>query len=606
MARWAPLCVAILAACAPAASVAPASSAPIAAAPGPGDSEPAPRTPAPAVIDPGAWETLREIVERSGQDSAWSLMPEDLGTLVDAGMTEAIALEGLARLAQLCAEDGWPKCGLDDEDETRRDIALSYLGVTGSEAAIPTLLSYDTHSVYTAGMALEDVLVARMRSTPAVCAPPTDADVVQAMDDLRDFVVLDPAGGQLVARPATADERSDLAYFLLAVAETGPAVGEEDRTHRSGLTPDPEDLVWRVALLEQLAAARSRGDAPAMLDYGTRYLQSLGYPGAIDQDLEADVAWGGARYSYVMRDVALAAEIEGEHGLAADLYRRANPGGGGCGTSVDYRRGEQIEGLIRTTELGGRCSPIVAERLLDWDGEPGSPYGPDRLVAAGFDVEQLYRGAFVTRHRDREAGEIVGAIERGPESLRASALARLRARGPEAWEARVFAVEGLADELGARGVELLRDRLDRTSGELRARTIHAIGSAARRTFIGPCPPNSFWAEGHGSNVWSRPIAMYGTGCDSRPSDAFADDLHAAIVPALHDGDAVKIATLEALGSIAAPRSRALLAKWQRRTSDALALCRRDPDPEHDCDAEQRLFEAADDASRRYAEISERS
>jgi hypothetical protein len=601
MRRWALLLVGALAACARGVGAAP-SDAP---APEPAAHAAAPK---PQRADPEAsaraWDRARAIVAAAKVTSSWSVDEATAEALSRAGLDEELAIAALSALAERCeAAGGWSACGLDDDEERDRDVLLRWLGAIGSEAAIPTLLSLDSQSLFAAGMALERVLVARASAAPPSCTPPTPEEVAAVRATLHDFAVVEPVGGRLGARALAPGEADDLAYFLAAVADSGPEVGTEDRTHRSGATPEPEDVAWRVATLEKIAAAREEGNAAAMFEYGTRYLQSLGHPGSIDLDLEAEHAWGGARFSYVMRDVALAAEIVGEPGLAADLYRRANPGGGACGTSVDYRRGEQLQGLVRAADMAGRCGATVPERLMDWEGQAGSFYGPERLVDAGFDLERLYRGAFVTRHRDIEPEELKRAIERAPADLRAAALARVRDRGPEAWEARVWTVEGVADELGPRGVEILQTKLPLTAGSLRARTIRAIGDAARRTFMGPCPDDVLWLEGMGGSVWSRPVAMYGTDCSTRPSDAQADALHARLAPSLRDGDEVTIATITALASIAAPRSIPVLKRVHARSSAALSRCRRDPD--RDCEAEQRLFDASDDATRRLADIRTR-
>ena len=197
--------------------------------------------------------------------------------------------------------------------------------------------------------------------------------------------------------------------------------------------------------------------------------------------------WGGARFSYVMRDVAMAAELEDEPALAAELYRRAAPGGGACGTSVSYRAQLQTRGLIRSEEARGRCRAVIAERLGYPDEEA---YGPARLADAGYDLPRLYRGALLTRHRERPRVELEAAIERAPVHRREAALARLSARGPEAWESRVSAVEGLANYSGRAGMEHELTLIDRADAALRVRLISAIGSAASAARSAPATPTA--------------------------------------------------------------------------------------------------------------------
>ncbi|MFY0541563.1 hypothetical protein [Nannocystis pusilla] len=207
----------------------------------------------------------------------------------------------------------------------------------------------------------------------------------------------------------------------------GGAVEASPGSPLTPAAPDPEN--------DRLAAAagdaKARGDVVGLVQHGRAYLARLGFPGPVNGRAESHWAWGGARYSYVFRDLALGAELLGDPTLAGQLYRRADPGGGMCGTSVSYRWSEQVRGAIRSAERAGDCRVAVAERLLDVDGPrdmypkpaPDSmDYGPARLAAAGFDVARLYRGALLTAGRDAEPAVLRAALERAPEPLRAVAL----------------------------------------------------------------------------------------------------------------------------------------------------------------------------------------
>src|SRR5690606_19738500 len=104
-------------------------------------------------------------------------------------------------------------------------------------------------------------------------------------------------------------------------------------------------------------------------------------------------------------------------------------------------------------------------------------------------------------------------LARAPEPLRAAALARLERRGPEAWEARVFAIEGLADTAGRAGLDELVRRLPTLAPAQRRRALAAIGQAAERPGADPCDPDDLSIYGASlSNVWSRHVSPLGVDC----------------------------------------------------------------------------------------------
>jgi hypothetical protein len=418
-------------------------------------------------------------------------------------------------------------------------------------------------------------------------------------------VVIDAVDGALVGRAATAGELDDLAYFFTAVAEAGPAVGEEPGTTRSGIEPTDDELLDRAAWMASVEYGQRVGDPERVLQAGEAYLRSLGWPGEIDTSREGDVAWGGARFSYVMRDVALAAELAGDPELAGSLYRRANPGGGACGTSVDYRRGEQIKGLIRAAEAAGRCRAVVPERLMNWEGGVESVYGPARLRQAGFDLARLYRGALLTRHRDRDPAVVEAALRRAPADLVEPALQRLRERGPEAWEKRVVAIESIPAELGRAGVELLLPQIDLLDDTARARAVEAVGQAGARPFVGRCPEGGWGIGFGGGNVWHRTVHAFGTTCALAYSDADAARIHRLLAPfALAPDLDLREATVSAIADLAPRTGRATLRRAAAKTARELARCRtRHPEADdYACGPLESLATTIDDSLTRLAEL----
>jgi hypothetical protein len=355
--------------------------------------------------------------------------------------------------------------------------------------------------------------------------------------------------------------------------------------------PSPSAVEDRVALRAELSAALDLGDFESAQKAASAYLHSLGYPGPIDASLEADAAWGGARFSYVMRDLALVSEAVGEIAIATDLYRRANPGGGMCGTSVDYRRGQQLRGLVRSAERAGKCSTIVAERLLDWEDDYNPPgtghewverdasiaYGPGRLVEAGFDVARLYRGAMVFANREVGAEVLTRVFSKSGNELGRAALRRLADRGPEAWEERVRAVEGLADVGQRDAVTPLAAVLPTAGNELRARTLAALGALTRRFATGPCGEDQGISLGGWSNIWSRPVTpLRDTSCEYALDDDATARLARKIVPYLDDeATDVRTAAIEALGDMAASDETQRLKKRRTKLQRVSAGCRED-------------------------------
>lgn len=474
------------------------------------------------------------------------------------------------------------ECALEgDAREELGALMLTALGELAGDAGLAVLMQLDGRGVYEAGAAAERVLERRMGAAirGASCQPPTADELAATRASLASFAVIERRGSGWIARAATTTELDDLGYFLTAVAASGPEVGASADNASASWTnakgaKTAED-VERDRLFQELSLARKRGDLAGVQASASAYLETLGYPATLRAADEGNYSWGGARYSYVMRDLAFALELGGQHEAAADLYRRANPGGGACGTSDSYRWRQQVEGVIRTSEAAGRCRAVVAERLLDidFDGlhgsalEPASEsYGVRRLAEAGFDVVRLYRGAVMTRNRDIGDAAIERTLKAAPPVLRDAALARLKAHGVEDWERRVYAAEGLADTGRDAAIPALTGLLAGASPALRKRVIKALGQLTARRQIGPCPEETLGGYGvGGSSSWSRRVHPLGMTCKEQLTDKAAGELARALHPYLGDDDvAVREATAETLGKLASPSS---VGPLKRRLND---------------------------------------
>jgi hypothetical protein len=232
-----------------------------------------------------------------------------------------------------------------------------------------------------------------------------------------------------------------------------------------------------------------RGDVAEHARAARGYLTSLGYPGALRGDEESTVAWGGPLFAYVMRDLAYSTEILGEMEESAELYRRANPGGGACGTTVHSRYAEQIRGFIRVSEASHGCRPTVAFRLFATsDGDRHEWYGPKRLADAGFDLARLYRGALLTQGR----------------------------QGAADWDERVRALEGYADTAGKLAIPIAIARAKAGPVEQRTRALRVLSELAASQGSDPCNPSwQGWFRGHWSSMDERPIRALNATCASK-------------------------------------------------------------------------------------------
>lgn len=458
-----------------------------------------------------------------------------------AGLDQASLLRLLDDVVAACPDAD--RCAsLRGDDAIGR--LLDTLAALGTADAAPTLLRLDARGVYRASSALEEILTRALAGALARsrCVPPDAATITATRASLGDFLVVRTRQGQPVARAPDPNELDDLAYFLAAVADNGPEVGGASEASRGSAARKQAADPRRDQLAAATEAANNSGDVAGVVRNGEAYLQLLGFPGPLDGAAEDHWAWGGARYSYMLRDVARAHELLGEHALAGALYRRAEPGGGMCGTSVSTRWAEQVRGAIRSAERSGDCKAAIAERLIDVDGPPHTwsdlpetaDYGPARLARAGFDVPRLYRGALVTAGRELEPKALRAALERAPDSLRAAALARLAARGPEAWERRVQAVQGLADLAGRAALPVLAALLPDASPELRPRILRTIGALGARPDPDPCDPNLGYVSMSGSSEWERHITPLGDKCETSLRLPEAGKLALSLAPWLKD------------------------------------------------------------------------
>ncbi|MCA9668479.1 MAG: HEAT repeat domain-containing protein [Myxococcales bacterium] len=458
----------------------------------------------------------------------------------------------------------------DAKQTETANMLLALLAKVGSKRSLSLLFRLSELGYWNADSAREAILERAMKRaiTRSPCRAPSAAEVAAARTALAGFVVLERAGSRsdkLVARAANARELDDLAYLMAASSARGPAVGTwPERGRGNWMRRAKRPSATRREWAKKIAAAKARGDIAEVVFAARRYLESLGYPKGIRTDKVHDYSWGGARYSYVMRDLALAAEANGDLVDAAFAYRRANPGGGACGSSYWSNWTDQVKGVIRAEERRGRCRAVVLERLLSVDGS-GRTYGPARLAAAGFDVARLYRGALVARDRDLGAATLRGALARSPHALAQAANARLKQHGNEAFEKRVYAVEGLADTVGAAALPTLVALTRSGSTALRARALRAIAKLAERPRYDPCVPSMFGFGLSGSSAWRRSIRALSRSCKThlkpRPRARLAAKLH----PLLRDPSVdVRRATIETLGQLAARRSIAALRRVAKR------------------------------------------
>jgi hypothetical protein len=438
------------------------------------------------------------------------------------------------------------------------------------------------------------------------CAPPSQQEIEETKSTLNDFLVIRANGAGLTLEVPQEQELADLAYFRAA---SSGSLGDHEQADKSGswlnrgLPNRKRDALWA-----KLSDAKLRGNMLDVEAAARAYLQTLGYPGQIRGGEEGAYAWGGARYSSVMRDLANVDEALGNNAEAARLYRLANPGGGACGASVDGLRRDHLKGVIRTEENAGRCRGAVVSRLQLLSGDVlAELYGPKRLAQAGFDVPRLYRGALVTAYRDLPEEELTAVFASAPQRLRELAKSRYRERGPEDWERRVNAVEGWAD-FGRRNAipQLIALSLS-GSASVRRRAMKSLGELTKRPSSSLCKSkigSSVMSQTVSVNLWKNEVRSLDA-CQEALSAEERDMLSRHLLPALEDADPyVRLQGTVALGLIGSSDSISFLMKMASDSFAAGKKCSSGQGDKSGCETLYPVRDAANksiDRIRRFVE-----
>ena len=471
----------------------------------------------------------------------------------------------------------------DTADGRIVQMLVAQLGAVAGESSLELLARLHGHGVGGADDAIEQVLERRAAAAHSACAAPTTAELDTQRAALASYTVLESKGAGWQGRPPTPAEREDLAYFFAAIREAGTNVGDPAERGPSVFGTRAPESAERQALLRAMDAALGRGDLLGHARAARAYLTTLGYPGVIRGEEESDVAWGGPRYAYVMRALALSTEMLGEANESADLYRRANPGGGGCGTTVDSRRASQVRGLIRVTETARGCRPTVSERLYASNaGYRHAWYGPQRLADAGFDLARLYRGALLTRGHD----------------------------AAEDWDTRVRALEGLADTAGKPAVAVALAQAKAGPVAIRIRALQVVAQLGQRSGSDPCASlaGGWFSLRHISSD-ERQIRSLDATCATKLSTAEQADLVRALVPLAADrAPEIREHVARTLGEIAPATAGATLTAL---LSDPFRLegstiCSSTNSGPNRCRDNWPVREAAQNALDRIADLRQRS
>ncbi|NUP10073.1 MAG: HEAT repeat domain-containing protein [Polyangiaceae bacterium] len=437
----------------------------------------------------------------------------------------------------------------------------------GATDEIRVLVQLSQRGLSRADTAIERILERRFAATKPVCTAPSATEVADASASLDDFLVIEGRGS---ARKPTQAERDDLAYFYAAIAKNGPAVGSSEVVAGNKLPADHPDLDARTKMREEMDAALLDGDIARHAKAAKGYLTSLGYPGALRSGEERDQRWGGAAFSFVMRDLARSLEILGEHAEAEQLYRRANPGGGACGTSTHTRFDAQNEGAIRTGHQRGGCGAVVAEHLFSVWYDPRELYGTTLLTRGGFDIARLYRGALLTTGRSDKA-TVDKALQTSTHA--AEGVARLERLGIENWAERVRAVRGFADTSRRDGVESLAALASTGSTGDRIEALSAIGSLAEDRGFDPCPKNGTrhgWGRGGNGERRVHPVM---DDCNTRIDDKTVIKVVTSITTLQNDPNPdVREALAQTLGRMASPKARTTLRKLAKDKFENGTVC----------------------------------
>jgi hypothetical protein len=196
----------------------------------------------------------------------------------------------------------------------------------------------------------------------------------------------------------------------------------------------------------------------------------------------------------------------------------------------------------------------------------------------------------LTRNRDGDANALLQALHQARPDLAIRATLRLHRQGPEAWESRVLALEGLADTAQRQALQPLQAVLPVLNEPGKLRALQAISQLAwrpRAAKVG-CTDSGHDHVGGGS----RPIRSLGRSCETRLDDAEARSVSQMIAPFLHDrAPAVRVAAVETLGHVASAWSRGVLrpvARQKPQTSGTTCTS-------HGCSSDHGLHAAATQA-----------
>ncbi|NUO53300.1 MAG: HEAT repeat domain-containing protein [Polyangiaceae bacterium] len=525
----------------------------------------------------------REIVD------VWKKDAEPSGSKVTAwaagagiGEGEIVrVLVGLTRPCLNAATEDVPECkklfdsGTESEDKAIVEVLAPLLGELGDPSphgseTFTILGRLDARGLWRGEQAIGRLLE-RRKTGGGTCAPPTAEEIANARASLDDFAVIvskprknggPKAEDAVEARAPTAAELDDLAYFRAAVGASGAEVGtaKEDSASKPLVEGDPV-ATERARLYEAVKAARNSGDFEAHLRAGKAYLEAFGYPAPMRLAEERDRRWGGLGVSFVMRDVAMSAEILGRFDLAEDIYRRAAYRGGFCGTSWASYRDYQIRGLIRTAEVRRGCRAAVAERLFSVGRDRDHRFDTAELASKGFDVARLYRGAMLTAGRDMDSEALRKVLAASP--LGGRAVARLEREGSEDWARRVRAVGGFVSTAGAAGVDSVLAFADKSVPAVRAEAIGALGYLLEDRGTDVCGRMG-WGVYHGSQ--EREVKTIMNKCDTRLGAARMDEIAKKVASHADDtSPAVREAVAKALGNMGRSSSRPVLNKLARDT-----------------------------------------
>ncbi len=485
-----------------------------------------------------------------------------------SGVDEARVLRRLEVLVAAClaAEE------CTHVDDEAADL-LGLIEEIGTERSFPLLTRLEAHGVssgtYAREVVLERLMVLATAKTP--CAPPSAERVAAERARLADFPAVALRDGAYHARQPTPAEMDDLAYLYASIGAGNDLPKAEPREFRPfarrGAERTPENLE-RDRLFEQLRAGRAAGDIEKVAASARAYLASLGYPGEIRVHEDDAGQFHGPRADLVIRHLRLAAEQLGQLDEALRLHSW-HVHHGGCGNHGVAMSTEAQQGRIRLEERLHGCAAIVADRL---QAPPSgglrrpTPYGTERLTAAGFDVLRLYRGALVTLFRGAVSPEVFASLpDEGP-----GAQARWKAKGVEDWASRLNAVEGYADEGQRAALPKLLELVASGSGE----ALRTLGKLAGREPEDPCLGREpvYYPERY------RLVRPLGMKCATQLTPDEAAALARKLLPLAQSGEPNDRSTaIEVIGEIGSPAVTAELKALLDDPAQGREHCALDPE-----------------------------